>query len=895
MNSSNLVRFVLLLFCTSTFSQTHSPGGVSGAEMWYQVSHTDLDQGIYQNSVNSTITLASSCGAFGSHAYFNFNPSVDTQQLCLFFNTTMENTLSRNAFFVGEFQNDQINYSHLTTEWNQNLGSYIPADSLVKNRFNFSTKLSYFNKRLLSYETGHASVNFYHWNMYQTDRKYKSYGFEGETSFFIGKEFAHSDAEGQNFTGNFPEFISYPFELTENQKNRVESYLALKYGVTLDGSKSYRNAKNLIFWNTSNNSLFKNRIFGIGRDDISGLNQLMSESVHEKDLLVKSVDILEDNNVVKQGTTSIKDNHFIVSADDGSGFGLGDYIAQHVRPLKRKWLAQIKGDEADSIPIYLKLNISGQISNELRNDSQLKLWMLHDKRTTNKKISDYSSQYVDYNSPINPGSNDFAVFKDIYFDTDKNGYDQYTFAVGPEMIIQLRFDDLCAENGGAAKVVISGGSAPYHVTINSIRGFYETGDTNTSDYPFYGSLPDSFTVTVTDANGLYQEIVVEPIHYLMEASLGDDRVLNSDYPSISLDAGPHIADPNATYKWFKDGVLLENDGFSIGDITEPGEYSVEVTSEDGNCVTTDTVVLTYSLTGSMSILYGCGSPSSSAFELNIYGGSPPFTTVITGQGQTVYQVHNDNYIVFTNIDYGWRTVTTTDSKGSVYQESIFLPDFLEGIALNIKDQVAQASTLLSPMPYPIFTGVNFTELNAGLLVTNPNVSYEWFMNGQSTGLYTPIVSWYQDDIAFPGDESGFNEIKVVVKNLDTGCTLSETVGAVQFWGVGPGKGAIQRIATTEDQPEETQQSTDEDIDNTITHKVYPNPSEAGATFYYEVQSGKDFSGTIEIFSPTGALLRQETVGGSSSYKLSFNLSTAGVYLIRTSVNGELLTDKIIIK
>src|SRR5690606_16142758 len=91
------------------------------------------------------------------------------------------------------------------------------------------------------------------------------------------------------FYGNFPEFISFPFELSANQKNRVESYLALKYGITLYNKSSYKNSRNVVFWNSKNNQLFPNFIFGIGKDDISGLNQLQSESVHEKDYLIASV------------------------------------------------------------------------------------------------------------------------------------------------------------------------------------------------------------------------------------------------------------------------------------------------------------------------------------------------------------------------------------------------------------------------------------------------------------------------------------------------------------------------------------------------------------------------------------------------------------------------------
>src|SRR5690606_38852289 len=100
--------------------------------------------------------------------------------------------------------------------------------------------------------------------------------------------------------GLFPEYISFDRQLTDNERNRVESYLAIKYGITLDGNRSYRNSSNKVVWDKQNNDLFGNNIFGIGRDDISGLNQLQCESAHNRDYLVAATVNIEKTNAKVQ-------------------------------------------------------------------------------------------------------------------------------------------------------------------------------------------------------------------------------------------------------------------------------------------------------------------------------------------------------------------------------------------------------------------------------------------------------------------------------------------------------------------------------------------------------------------------------------------------------------------
>jgi uncharacterized repeat protein (TIGR02543 family) len=95
----------------------------------------------------------------------------------------------------------------------------------------------------------------------------------------------NSSGDGsRSFTGDIQELIilkrnrtSYPF-MTSTDLNKIHSYLAVKYGISLNGSDNYVNSDGTAVWNKTANNGYNNHIFGIARDDAYGLYQKQSRS-----------------------------------------------------------------------------------------------------------------------------------------------------------------------------------------------------------------------------------------------------------------------------------------------------------------------------------------------------------------------------------------------------------------------------------------------------------------------------------------------------------------------------------------------------------------------------------------------------------------------------------------
>ncbi|MFW5851659.1 MAG: hypothetical protein ACOCWB_05500, partial [Bacteroidota bacterium] len=109
----------------------------------------------------------------------------------------------------------------------------------------------------------------------------------------IGTQSA-TGGSGNYFTGTITEVIAYNKTLTNTEMQKVETYLALKHGISL--SKNYINSEDVVIWNYSANNGYNNDIAGIGKDMISLLNQKQSHSSHETDIVSIGADAIAVTN-----------------------------------------------------------------------------------------------------------------------------------------------------------------------------------------------------------------------------------------------------------------------------------------------------------------------------------------------------------------------------------------------------------------------------------------------------------------------------------------------------------------------------------------------------------------------------------------------------------------------
>ncbi len=118
------------------------------------------------------------------------------------------------------------------------------------------------------------------------------------------------------FGGTIGEVIAYSSTLSDNEEQRIDSYLSLKYGITMNnGDTDYLSSNSIVIFPATSSlpdyTIFNNDIAGIGRDDLSGLNQLSSTSENIDAILTLSISSFANN------------TQFLVWGNDNDNQGLG--------------------------------------------------------------------------------------------------------------------------------------------------------------------------------------------------------------------------------------------------------------------------------------------------------------------------------------------------------------------------------------------------------------------------------------------------------------------------------------------------------------------------------------------------------------------------------------------
>jgi hypothetical protein len=164
---------------------------------------------------------------------------------------------------------------------------------------------------------------------------------------------------GGTFNGSIGEQILFDSVLTATDRNKVYTYLAIKYGFTLNQSTplNYLSTNGTIIWNANRNSTFKNNIFGIGRDDIEDLNQRVSKSINLNMVSIGLKQLAESNQL--SNATFAADGSYLVCGDNNGSVAYNISVSNNipgaasgVSRMQRVWKTQITGS-VDTIHIAI--------------------------------------------------------------------------------------------------------------------------------------------------------------------------------------------------------------------------------------------------------------------------------------------------------------------------------------------------------------------------------------------------------------------------------------------------------------------------------------------------------------------------------------------------------------
>jgi hypothetical protein len=145
------------------------------------------------------------------------------------------------------------------------------------------------------------------------------------------------------YDGGIAEIITYPnTSHAQATRSLVESYLGIKYGITL--LHDYVASNGSTVWSLSKNASYNNNIIGIARDD-GALSQKQSKSTSvTPDMLTMYVGTKQTNQAANTGTFTAGDKSFFMAGNNGVPYEFTssntDVPAGICCRLQRVWLSQ---------------------------------------------------------------------------------------------------------------------------------------------------------------------------------------------------------------------------------------------------------------------------------------------------------------------------------------------------------------------------------------------------------------------------------------------------------------------------------------------------------------------------------------------------------------------------
>lgn len=411
--NNNLYKFLLPLgmfsICLLPQTKAQSPGGVTGSNTIWLKANT----GVTLSPTNTVTTWAEQSGAaitgdFSTQGAainkpthqpptflangLNFNPYI------LFNYTAVANSISSanavtgtqilDGTFCTMFQVIKLYTSTNTGVWckwqwatnsyaGPRLGNEYNSSNPGQIRFDFRTNAgsfygttNVFGKHALSTQEATATL--------------KTQRFIGspDGSVAASGTFAPGATTGRMTLGAEPygddyptkvdiaEFILYKRALTALERNQVESYLAIKYGMTLlqtgVNGNDYTNGSGAVIWNRTANAPYINNITGVGRDDASALNQKQSLSINPRAMVT-----MYSGNVPgvfpalnADNTNDFATNQSYVLFGDNQADTLVTQCSTNGRfsKMARTWKVQVSGTPGNVTLALKKANVPPQIT-----------------------------------------------------------------------------------------------------------------------------------------------------------------------------------------------------------------------------------------------------------------------------------------------------------------------------------------------------------------------------------------------------------------------------------------------------------------------------------------------------------------------------------------------------
>ncbi|MGV2963366.1 S-layer homology domain-containing protein [Paenibacillus sp. AGC30] len=310
----------------------------------------------------------------------------------------------------------------------------------------------------------------------------------------VGKLIPATAANSGYWQGSIEEIIVFDHDLTDVERQKVSTYLAIKYGYTLDQTtaNSYVDSNMATIWDAQENAVYTHRITSIGRDDQSGLMQKQAKAQEQGSTLTIALgNSVEDANSANKNEFS-KDSSFFTFGDNGASTEFKTPITKDGKKLlgmervykvqKANWTESqitLQVDEAGANPALSQYVV---ISNDAQFDGQDSFHLIENGQVTLNTSNFGPNSYFTIATAATP-----LTVPDVTLTDDELTWEVVAHADKYEVTIEL-------EDGTKRTEEVTGTALNLSQLVPSLEvGTYKVTVTAKTDSPAYADSEASNT------------------------------------------------------------------------------------------------------------------------------------------------------------------------------------------------------------------------------------------------------------------------------------------------------------------------------------------------------------------------------------------------------------------